>query len=1156
MVVSRNSTLVCLVFAMAVGPAGRASAGQLVAYWPMDEATGAAVSDAAGNGLDGAFTDGGRVSTGDGKIGGGLVFGEGDMASNLTCGNIDIKGSLSVAFWLKPARTGVWQRVVAKGHYNNGFQIGLAPGGQPEFAARADTGELVQVVGRTILKTGEWHHVVAAYDLRTRQSRLYINGHLDGKKDISSASRGIMANDNNLTIGHAEPEGGQFSFTGTVDEVSLYRGVLDTDAVAYLLKSGRARDFTLAGRGARARASNVFQQDLKTYNPQYAIDGDPQTRWAADAGTHEAWLEIELGQDTTFDTARITESVGARVEKFELQIKDGQNWKTIARGTTLGGGKAMVEFAPVTANAVRLNISQANEGPTIAEFQLASTIEERTERIERDLDSARRRSKNLARRQGVKAATVRALNKDLTALAKSLDPMTAGPADYERFDTTLASLCARISRAYTANLGFDEIVFVKRKPYSSDHNYSVVYNGTSADRFLAENGLYVYNMRTGKVRPVTTAAQLPGGKGVIGKFSLSFDARKVIFDYRKDTASGFRVWEVNVDGSSLRQLTFPPGDEVEKLARYGVAAFHTDDMHPCYLPDGGIVFTSSRCEHGVLCFTQPNVVTVVLHRMDADGGNIAQLTQSPVSEFSPTILDDGRIMYHRWEYVDKGARVGKTFWAMNPDGSKSEELFGLSDSEQATGAFMYAQQVPGDKSLIVCAVGPHYPQGNSVGPIKLIDLSKDNRTTAPLTNITPEVEIASNQGGWTTAATNFQEINRNGVGVPLYTHPYPVNEKQFLVAHKSHDSDHYMTAGAYGIYLTDVNGYKAAIYEDEDATVSCWHPTPLMARPTPGVIETSRIAALQEENEALCIMANVYEGMDGVGPGAIRYLRINEAIPQYWDTKRKWTPNYHSAQWGAALWPRVQWGIVPVEKDGSAHFTVPADRNIFFQALDENYMEVQRERTYVNYRPGETRSCIGCHERSGRTPRAVVNNAPLALQRPPSIPGPQPGETDPHQVIHYPSDIQPILDAKCISCHGAAEPDADLNLTGGITPLHNVSFEQIRDRGLAGPIIAEFVTHTGGDAANVNGGYLPPRSLGSYTSDLVSTIRTDDSADPHYQLLSQGELLKIIRWVDTNYQFYGTYYGRHHGAHKNHADFRRDPTFEEAISSIAPDWHN
>ena len=514
------------------------------------------------------------------------------------------------------------------------------------------------------------------------------------------------------------------------------------------------------------------------------------------------------------------------------------------------------------------------------------------------------------------------------------------------------------------DLEFDEVVFVKRKPNSSNRNYTMAYDGTSADRFLAENGIYAYNLKTKQTRAVITAADMPGGKGVISKISLSFDAKKAVFDYRENVSSAFRIWEVNIDGSGLRQLTFAPKDEAEKVARYGTEYlddtflpnysarnFHTDDIHPCYLPDGGIVFSSSRCETGVLCFIQPAVATLVLHRMDADGGNIEQLTNSPVSEFSPAVLDDGRILYHRWEYIDKGARVAKTFWAMNPDGTKSEELFGLSDSDIATGAFTYAQPVPGETPMLVCSVGPHYPQGNSVGPIKLIDLTKDNRTSAPLTNITPDVEVHPSQFGWLFAATDFKTHSNDGIGGPLYGHPYPVNEKQFLVSHKDNDSEHYRASDAFSIYLIDTAGNKAFVYKDEDDSVSCWHPMPLLARKTPVVIAPSVSPELKKKNQALCIVTNVYEGMEGVEAGSVKYLRINEAIPQYWDTKRKWEPKFHSSEWTAALWPRVQWGIVPVEKDGSAYFTVPADRNIFFQALDENYMEVQRNVLMLTINP-------------------------------------------------------------------------------------------------------------------------------------------------------------------------------------------------------------
>jgi hypothetical protein len=234
-------------------------------------------------------------------------------------------------------------------------------------------------------------------------------------------------------------------------------------------------------------------------------------------------------------------------------------------------------------------------------------------------------------------------------------------------------------------LGFDEIIFVKRKPYSSDHYYTDINNGTSPDRFLPENGIYIYNLRTKAERAVVTAVDLPGGQGFIGKISLSFDARKILFDFRQDPGSGFRIWEVQADGTGLRQVSFPPADEAEKVARWS-PGWHTDDIHPCYLPDGKIIFSSTRCEHTVLCGGSSHLVAPGLHRMDADGSNVEQLTRSPVSEFCPVVLDDGRVMYHRWEYIDKGARVGKTIWSMNPDGSRPEELYGVADD--ATPVYM------------------------------------------------------------------------------------------------------------------------------------------------------------------------------------------------------------------------------------------------------------------------------------------------------------------------------------------------------------------------------------------------------------------------------------------------------------------------------------
>ncbi len=737
-------------------------------------------------------------------------------------------------------------------------------------------------------------------------------------------------------------------------------------------------------------------------------------------------------------------------------------------------------------------------------------------------------------------------------------------------------------------LGFDELVFVKRKPYSSDHYYTDINNGTSPDRFLPDNGIYIYNLRTRTERAVVTAAGLPGGQGFIGMISLSFDAKKVVFDFRQDPGSGFRIWEVNTDGTGLRQVSFPPPDEAEKAARWH-RGWHTDDIHPCYLPDGKIIFSSTRCEHTVLCGGSGSLVAPGLHRMDADGTHVEQLSRSPVSEFCPVVLDDGRVMYHRWEYIDKGARVAKTVWTMNPDGSRPQELYGVADDD--TTIYMYPQPLPGSSHRFVCVGTCHYPQGGCLGPILLVNFGKGVRVRGPdpneagyvqwddrfpVVNITPHVFIERRkEPGWffLTKESGYV-LDGNGQKGHLYTHPYPVSDREFLVSYKVNPADHYKEVpNAYALYLINVEGRHRFVHAD--AKLSCWHPLPVVARRVPPAVQPSRDATYAAGNQALCALTDVYQGMQGVERGEVKWLRINEALPRYWSTGRRWDPSLSSSSWKAALWPRVQWGVVPVEADGSAHFVVPANRSIFFQALDKNFRELQRERTYVNYASGEVRSCTGCHGQSNWTASAHALATPLALLRSPSIPQPQPcdlaengGDGRAGQVIHYPTDIQPIFDAKCVKCHGASEPAGGLRLTGEVTLFYNTSYEELGKKQLAGPMIPEFTSFLWGDRGNYNGAYLPPRNLGCYTSTLIDVLTNSahpkNAKDDHSRMLTERELMILSRWVDTNYQFYGSYFGRQHPQWVNRdpavpaydpADFRRKATFEEATSFMAPEWH-
>jgi hypothetical protein len=504
---------------------------------------------------------------------------------------------------------------------------------------------------------------------------------------------------------------------------------------------------------------------------------------------------------------------------------------------------------------------------------------------------------------------------------------------------------------------------------------------------------------------------------------------------------------------------------------------------------------------------------------------------------------------------------------------------------------MYPQAIGGDGDRIVCVGTCHFPQGGCLGAIMLIDLERGAQRRGPdpdeadyrpeddryaVWNITPQVFVERRtEPGWHFRKANGQYVHdRNGQSGHLYTHPWPIDEKRFLVSYKVKPSDHYKNvANAYALYLIDTDGNHRLVHKDD--ALSCWHATPLVARSVPPHITPPREPVYAAENEALCVVTKIHQGMAGVEPGEVKWLRINEAVPRYWDTGRRWAHATSSSAWKAALWPRVQWGVVPVEKDGSAYFKVPANRNIFFQALDENFMEIQRERTYVNYRPGEVRSCVGCHGRAKHTSASERKQIPLALRRPPSQLQPQPCDRVENgrdglatQVIHYPTDIQPILNAKCVSCHGNKEPAGELRLSDDLTAYYNVSYEELCRKQLAGPIIPEFTSFRQGDQGNFNGATLPPRSLGSHNSVLMA-ILTDpkhpkNAEDDHSKMLTPMEEMLLSRWIDSNYQFYGSYYGRHHvhwakpdsaNASYDPADFRRKPQFEEAVSMFAPDWH-
>jgi len=1045
------------------------------------------------------------------------------------------RAAYTVSAWIKTSGDGsIFSKCAPEGRWSEGGKSLFISRGKVCF----DIGWVGEIEGRATVTDGRWHHVALC---GASPQKVYVDGRLDATGELEPLPD---AEGHVVKLGATAsdfPEQSGREFNGLMDDVRIYGRVLSQDEIRALAAS------TLAGN---RRAPLAW----------WPMDGD--ARDATDGKNHaEAIEDVRYAEGKFGKAARLAEGSHLVVPCGESRDPGAELWRTLA-----------AEFSDETSR--REMAWEREDGIWGADWKTAGPPE-----IARRYAEATVAPSDLARRSRKAAAGVRTAD-DLRAvralyiesrrhgelleslaefklpeLRQTILSLHKDGPPRDKLLTRLDALETRglrsesISDAWKRDIAalrrdvllgdnrlidFDRLVFIRRQTYHSSHFYTDFIDGVG--RY--GGNLCILDLPTGEV----TGLLPEMAEGIFGRFDLSFDARKIVFDWKKAPREGFRIFEVGIDGRGLRQLTFPPDDEEARIAKYDNSAnggtarmyYHqTDDMHPCYLPDGGVMFTSTRCEYGTLCDGPDHLTTAVLHRIDGDGRNMQKLTNSAVSEFSPSVMHDGWVLYTRWEYVDKGQLGIKCLWAMRPDGSGSKEIFG--NDIQFPPTLLHGRQIPGESNQFVVLGTPHYPQ-SGIGTVIRLDTTKDIRTREPMTYITPHVDIRQ-EPGWNHLVDGQWVRHTNG---PLYMDPFPLDASHYLVAYNPDRP--WDDPSAYGLYLIDEAGSHALIHQEGE--FSCWQPTPLRPRRRPPMLPTIRDDELARKNLAVCVVENVHHGMEGVEPGEVKYLRVMEQIPRPWAARRFWGGDAaHTSliSRGSALAAKAMYGVVPVHEDGSAHFLVPADRNIYFSALDEHFMELQRERTYVNYRPGETRACVGCHEKPGDTPPHTAGKL-LALQLPPSMPQAQPGDDAPARALHYPSDVQPVLDRHCVRCHGAKDPADGLNLTGELTATFSRSYESILGRRL----VKTF------DEGSDWGGtpYAPPRSVGSHASPLIAQVRKGCPGNDRE--LPLADFVKLATWVDANAVYYGAYWGRKNLRFRDHPNFRPVPTFEQAISTVAP----
>jgi hypothetical protein len=474
----------------------------------------------------------------------------------------------------------------------------------------------------------------------------------------------------------------------------------------------------------------------------------------------------------------------------------------------------------------------------------------------------------------------------------------------------------------------------------------------------------------------------------------------------------------------------------------------------------------------------------VLFRLAADGTNLRPLSFANLSEWTPSMLPDGRLLWMRSEYLDKGADFGHTLWAIRPDGTHPELVFG----NNTLNCYANGQAVPGT-SEILCTLVSH--GGDLNGPLALLDPAKGRFNPQAITSLTPDVP---------------PHYHMSWARQQCFRDPFPVSRDYFLCSHAPADK--------FGLYIIDRWGNRELLYLDPE--MGSMSPT-LFRRPPPLSAVAAAVSAHEAQTEeGQFFVADVYNGLEpAVRRGQVKFIRVCQEVradllrlpsggyQQDHEAFEDWyaTPT-HKVR-GPHGWPsyvaKGDLGVAPVEADGSASFYAPSGKVLYFQALDERWNELQRMRSVVQLQPGEKRGCLGCHESRLSAPRA--NGAtPLALRRPPTRLSPPPWGAGP---FAYEKVVQPVWDRNCVRCHDAGDKD-HINLTGALdTNGVPASFRTIVEKGWV-----HYFDYTWGREHSK----AAPLSFGTLQSRLWQMLDAG-----HYAVaLTAEETRRVKTWTDLN----------------------------------------
>ncbi len=684
----------------------------------------------------------------------------------------------------------------------------------------------------------------------------------------------------------------------------------------------------------------------------------------------------------------------------------------------------------------------------------------------------------------------------LMASAERLQQLDAAAEDSDANPAALYLRLRRLKREIIlANplLDFGPLLFCKRVPTSYSHLVMQHYGW----RARPGGGLFVLEEPGRSLR----SRDILDGRLATGNVlepRLSYDGRRIVFSYvecpsgplsPQEVANNqdcskhyYHLWEVNVDGTGLRRLTEGP----------------YDDLMPCYLPDGGIAFMSTRRKGYARCFgaqfsTRWDVYT--LHRMESDGSAIRTLSYHDTNEWYPAVSHTGHILYARWDYIDRDAVTHQNLWASRPDGTNPFAVWGnATPNPHCT---FQAQPIPDSQKILFTASAHH---SITAGAIALLDPTVAVDGLEAIERITPEIPFPESES---------RDIRQ------YYAAPWPLSENFYLVAYSPYPLEWEPRANrpdALGLYVLDRWNNRELIYRDPE--IGSTNPFPLQARDCPPVLPSTLPDDAPPVGEML--LTDVTQGLDGIAADQIKQLRIVQIFP-------KTTNLADNPPVGAAREEngRAVLGTVPVEADGSARFQAPAHKLLLFQALDEQGDAYQTMRTVTYLQAGEQVACVGCHEhRRSAPPRTAA--PPLAMLRPASQL--EPGDWG-GRPFSYVEVVQPVLDQHCVVCHGGEKTEGDIDLTGQplghFTRSYHALMEDLNafwGHGTNPDNARKFLVPRFGGRNQIQ--VTPPGGLyGARGSRLMQMLRAGHEGVE----LSDEELRRLALWIDLNAIFFGVH---------------------------------